>query len=76
MIEQVRPGVEHKDVWLAMFAAMTAATGETPQCRDLDAESRKPIAESRQLQPRYGPLTQRAASINTAASCRGRSMWP
>ena len=31
MIERARPGVEHKDVWLAMFAAMTAATGETPQ---------------------------------------------
>lgn len=31
MIERARPGVEHKDVWLAMFAAMTASTGETPQ---------------------------------------------
>jgi Xaa-Pro dipeptidase len=31
MIDRARPGVEHKDVWLAMFAAMTAATGETPQ---------------------------------------------
>ena len=31
MIDWARPGAEHKDVWLAMFAAMTAATGETPQ---------------------------------------------
>jgi Xaa-Pro aminopeptidase len=31
MIDAARPGVEHKDVWLAMFAAITAATGETPQ---------------------------------------------
>jgi Xaa-Pro dipeptidase len=25
-----RPGAVHKDVWLAMFTALTAATGETP----------------------------------------------
>jgi Xaa-Pro aminopeptidase len=25
-----RPGAMHKDVWLAMFTALTAATGETP----------------------------------------------
>jgi Xaa-Pro dipeptidase len=31
MIRTSRPGVEHKDVWLAVFAAMTEATGETPQ---------------------------------------------
>jgi Xaa-Pro aminopeptidase len=30
MIETARPGVLHKDVWLAVFGAMTAATGETP----------------------------------------------
>ncbi len=30
MIATARPGVEHKDVWLAIFAAMTGATGETP----------------------------------------------
>jgi Xaa-Pro aminopeptidase len=30
MIETARPGVEHKDVWLATFTALTAATGESP----------------------------------------------
>ncbi|MBI3262156.1 MAG: M24 family metallopeptidase, partial [Acidobacteria bacterium] len=30
MIATARPGVAHKDVWLAMFTALTAATGETP----------------------------------------------
>jgi Xaa-Pro aminopeptidase len=31
MIDSARPGAEHKDVWLAMFSALTAATSETPQ---------------------------------------------
>lgn len=31
MIEATQPGVSHKDVWLGMFAALTDATGETPQ---------------------------------------------
>jgi Xaa-Pro aminopeptidase len=30
MIAAARPGAVHKDVWLAIFNAMTAATGETP----------------------------------------------
>jgi Xaa-Pro aminopeptidase len=30
MIAHARPGAVHKDVWLAMFTALTAATGETP----------------------------------------------
>ncbi len=30
MIATARPGVLHKDVWLASFSAMTGATGETP----------------------------------------------
>lgn len=30
MIASARPGVVHKDVWLAVFGEMTAATGETP----------------------------------------------
>ena len=30
MIETARPGVHHKDVWIAVFSAMTGATGETP----------------------------------------------
>jgi Xaa-Pro aminopeptidase len=30
MIQTARPGGLHKDVWLAIFGAMTAATGETP----------------------------------------------
>jgi Xaa-Pro aminopeptidase len=30
MLAAVRPGVVHKDVWLAMFTALTASTGETP----------------------------------------------
>ncbi len=30
MIATARPGVLHKDVWVAVFSAMTGATGETP----------------------------------------------
>jgi Xaa-Pro dipeptidase len=30
MRETARPGVAHKDVWLAMFTALTGATGEPP----------------------------------------------
>jgi Xaa-Pro aminopeptidase len=30
MIRTARPGVVHRDVWLAVFDAMTGATGETP----------------------------------------------
>lgn len=30
MIRTARPGVVHKDVWVEMFGAMTAATGERP----------------------------------------------
>ncbi|MDO8681295.1 MAG: M24 family metallopeptidase [Acidobacteriota bacterium] len=31
MIEIARPGAQHKDVWLRIFAEITGATGETPQ---------------------------------------------